>query len=75
MVKRLGNSENMIGDLLRVITNLEKAKKTAETRLYNRLKRPGDENCKDNAQMRYILITCNLISKIYNLYTYTINSV
>lgn len=53
MVQRLGDSENLIGDLLRVKTNLEKAKMTAETRLYNRLKRPADENCKDSAQLRY----------------------
>lgn len=53
MVQRLGDSENLIGDLIRVIMNLEKAKQTAETRLHNRLKRPGDENVKDNAQLRY----------------------
>jgi len=50
VVKRLGDAENLIGDLLRVITNLEKAKQTAETRLHNRLKRPGDENCNDKAK-------------------------
>ncbi|XP_025424152.1 tektin-4-like isoform X2 [Sipha flava] len=50
VVQRLGDSENLIGGLLRVITNLEKAKMTAETRLYNRLKRPEDENFKDSAQ-------------------------
>jgi len=53
VVQRLGDSENLIGDLIRVIMNLEKAKQTAETRLHNRLKRPGDENVKDNAQLRY----------------------
>lgn len=60
MVQRLGDSENLIGDLLRVIINLEKAKQTAETRLHNRLKRPGDENVKDNAQLRYF--TLNFLS-------------
>jgi len=54
VVNRLGDSENLIEDLLRVLSNLEKAKNTAETRLYNRLKRPGEENCEDNAQLRYI---------------------
>lgn len=57
MVQRLGDSENSIADLLRVISNLEKAKKTAETRLNNRLKRPGNENVKDNAQLRYFTLT------------------
>lgn len=56
MVQRLGDSENLIGDLLRVIMNLEKAKQIAETRLHNRLKRPGDENVKDNAQLRYFTL-------------------
>ncbi|KAL4132151.1 hypothetical protein QTP88_009358 [Uroleucon formosanum] len=60
VVQRLGDSENLIGDLIRVIMNLEKAKKTAETRLHNRLKRPGDENVKDNAQL-------SLISEVKNL--------
>jgi len=54
VVQRLGDSEKSIADLLRVISNLEKAKKTAETRLNNRLKRPGNENVKDNAQLRYL---------------------
>ncbi|XP_060854782.1 tektin-4-like [Rhopalosiphum padi] len=54
VVQRLGDSEKSIGNLLRVISNLEKAKKTAETRLHNRLKRPGDENVKDNAQLSLI---------------------
>lgn len=57
MVQRLGDSENLIGDLIRVIMNLEKAKQTAETRLHNRLKRPEDENVKDNAQLRYFTST------------------
>lgn len=57
MVQRLGDSEKSIADLLRVISNLEKAKKTAETRLDNRLKRPGNENVKDNAQLRYFTLT------------------
>ncbi|XP_008187402.1 tektin-4 [Acyrthosiphon pisum] len=60
VVQRLGDSENLIGDLIRVIMNLEKAKQTAETRLHNRLKRPGDENVKDNAQL-------SLISEVKNL--------
>jgi len=59
VVQRLGDSENLIGDLIRVIMNLEKAKQTAETRLHNRLKRPGDENVKDNAQLRYFASTLN----------------
>jgi len=56
VVQRLGDSENLIGDLLRVIMNLEKAKQTAETRLHNRLKRPENENVKDNAQLRYFAL-------------------
>lgn len=56
MVQRLGDSEKSIADLLRIISNLEKAKKTAETRLNNRLKRPGNENVKDNAQLRYLTL-------------------
>jgi len=46
--------------------NLEKAKQTAETRLHNRLKRPEDENVKDNAQLRYLTST----SKKNPLYLY-----
>lgn len=55
VVNRLGDSEKLIEDLLRVLSNLEKAKKTAETRLHNRLKRPKEENCEDSAQLRYTL--------------------
>lgn len=44
--------------------NLEKAKMTAETRLYNRLKRPGDENCKDLAQSGYLFHNLNLKKKL-----------
>ncbi|XP_050542028.1 tektin-4 isoform X2 [Daktulosphaira vitifoliae] len=54
VVQRLGDSEKLLGDLRRVIANLENAKMTAETRLYNRLKRPGDENCNDAAQSRLL---------------------
>lgn len=61
MVQRLGDSEKSIADLLRIISNLEKAKKTAETRLNNRLKRPGNENVKDNAQLRYFTLTLKTI--------------
>ncbi|XP_027850546.1 tektin-4 isoform X1 [Aphis gossypii] len=60
VVQRLGDSEKSIADLLRVISNLEKAKKTAETRLDNRLKRPGNENVKDNAQL-------SLLSEVKNI--------
>ncbi|XP_025202603.1 tektin-4 [Melanaphis sacchari] len=67
VVQRLGDSEKLIGNLLRVITNIENAKKTAETRLHNRLKRPEDENVKDNAQLSLILEVKNISEQLNSL--------
>ncbi|VVC29221.1 Hypothetical protein CINCED_3A002448 [Cinara cedri] len=67
VVQRLGDAENVIEDLLRVINNIEKAKMTAETRLHNRLKRPEDDNCKDSAQLSLIPEVNNLNEQLKTL--------
>lgn len=52
MINRLGNPEIIADNFRRVINNLEKVKMVAESRLHNRLKRPGaEQNCDDKAQL------------------------